>query len=239
MLAARRARAGGVARQARPGWAAVAGRAGCASRRRACALRLVRDDGEVVQETVGPLFGGRFSPTLLRGGSVVGDEQTLDRRRRGQPVTGWSWRSGWPTPKGSRRSAAQRGGPQARLRIDDLHARGRVRPSMALLGQQLEPARARPGGKVAVKLRWRAEAAMDRGYKVFVHVLDTGRRSRSWPSVTPSRSTAARQRLVGCPAKCSTTSTRSACPPTCRGRLSDRDGRVRRRSATAEARGWR
>ena len=43
---------------------------------------------------------------------------------------------------------------------------------MQLLTDRLEPAQARGGDKVTVHLRWRAGAAMQQAYKVFVHVLD-------------------------------------------------------------------
>jgi hypothetical protein len=40
-------------------------------------MRLVRSNGEVVQETVLPLLGGRLSPSALHAGTVVRDEQAL------------------------------------------------------------------------------------------------------------------------------------------------------------------
>ena len=40
-------------------------------------MRLVRDNGDVVQESVVPLLGGRLLPSLLHAGNVVRDEQTL------------------------------------------------------------------------------------------------------------------------------------------------------------------
>ncbi len=44
--------------------------------------------------------------------------------------------------------------------------------AMELLSDQLEPTQVRSGGKLSVRLRWRAAAAMSQAYKVFVHVLD-------------------------------------------------------------------
>ncbi len=44
--------------------------------------------------------------------------------------------------------------------------------AMQLLSDQLEPARAKAGDKVTVKLRWRSAAPMTQTKKVFVHVLD-------------------------------------------------------------------
>jgi hypothetical protein len=69
----------GVARQARPKWAAVASDAGRTSGHAACP---VRDDGEVVQETVGPvrrtflatLPVGAWSATSKRSKSARGSE---------------------------------------------------------------------------------------------------------------------------------------------------------------------
>ena len=43
---------------------------------------------------------------------------------------------------------------------------------MALLGHKLEPQPARPGKDLDIRLKWRADAPIERGYKVFVHVLD-------------------------------------------------------------------
>ena len=40
-------------------------------------LRLVRNSGEVVQESILPLLGGRLSPSALHDGNVVRDEETL------------------------------------------------------------------------------------------------------------------------------------------------------------------
>ncbi|HEY0582316.1 MAG TPA: glycosyltransferase family 39 protein, partial [Chloroflexota bacterium] len=40
-------------------------------------MRLLRADGEVVQESVLPVLGGRVSPSALRAGNVVRDEQTV------------------------------------------------------------------------------------------------------------------------------------------------------------------
>jgi hypothetical protein len=49
--------------------------------------------------------------------------------------------------------------------------------AIQLLSDKLEPAQARGGEKVTVRLRWRGAAEMTQAYKVFVHVLDpTGER---------------------------------------------------------------
>jgi len=41
-----------------------------------------------------------------------------------------------------------------------------------IFSHRFEPQRARPAGNLTVFLRWRAQAPMDRSYKIFVHVLD-------------------------------------------------------------------
>ena len=133
-------------------------------------VQLRRDNGEVVQESVLPLLGGRVAPSALRAGNVVRDEQTLVGSAR--------------LP--AERLAVEVGVEQERVRLGSVRMTGRahvlsdpgVGPeaefgrSMQLLGDGLEPARARAGEKVTVKLRWRGAAPMEQAYKVFVHVLD-------------------------------------------------------------------
>jgi PA14 domain len=135
-------------------------------------LRLVRDTGEVVQESVLPVFGGRVALTTLRGGAVVRDEQLLEV---GPNVAG----EGLVVQVGL-------AGTDAGVAVGKISVAGRQHvfdtssgppqavfgARMALLSHQLEPARARAGATVSVRVRWRAEAPMERTYKVFVHVLD-------------------------------------------------------------------
>ncbi|MBN1400719.1 MAG: glycosyltransferase family 39 protein [Anaerolineae bacterium] len=68
--------------------------------------------------------------------------------------------------------------PEAQLDVsvgDEIH----------LVGSELEPEEAAPGGSVHVTLYWRALSAMERNYSVFVHALDPEGRlvaqSDSWP----------------------------------------------------------
>jgi hypothetical protein len=133
-------------------------------------VRLVRDDGEVLQEAVLPVLGGRVAPTALRAGNVVRDEQTLvgDARLPAE------------------RLAVEVNVEDERIRLGSVQMTGRAHVfsdaavqseaafggSMQLLGDALEPGQARAGEKVVLKLRWRAAAPMDHAYKVFVHVLD-------------------------------------------------------------------
>jgi hypothetical protein len=47
--------------------------------------------------------------------------------------------------------------------------------SIELLGYELsQPNEIKPGGKINLKLFWRAKGTMERGYKVFIHVMDAG-----------------------------------------------------------------
>jgi len=135
-------------------------------------LRLVRANGDVVQESVMPVFGGRLAPTALRDGSVVRDEQSLEL---GAKLAG----EGLMLEVGL--AGAEGLAPIGKISVagrqhvlDTAHAAPQAvfGSSMALLESGLEPARTRAGTNVTVLLRWRAEAPMDRTYKVFVHVLD-------------------------------------------------------------------
>jgi hypothetical protein len=133
-------------------------------------VRLVRDDGEVLQESALPVLGGKVAPAALRAGNVVRDEQMLvgDARLPAE------------------RLAVEVNVEDERIRLGSIQMTTRahvfsdaaVEPeaafdgSMLLLADALEPGQAHTGDKVTLKLRWRAAAPMDRAYKVFVHVLD-------------------------------------------------------------------
>jgi hypothetical protein len=133
-------------------------------------VRLLRDDGEVVQEAALPLLGGRVAPGSLRAGNVVRDEQTLvgDARLPAE------------------RLAVEVSVADERIRLGSVQMTGRAHVfsdgsqepeavfggSMQLLSDSVEPGQARAGEKVTVKLRWRGAAPIDQAYKVFVHVLD-------------------------------------------------------------------
>jgi hypothetical protein len=135
-------------------------------------LRLVRDDGEVVQESVGPLFGGRFPASALRDGSVVRDEQTIEV---GPRVAG----DGLVLEVGL--AGADAVAPIGKLSVAGRKHNFESTPStpeavfgssMALLSHKLDPQPARPGNNVDIRLTWRADGSIEHGYKVFVHVLD-------------------------------------------------------------------
>jgi hypothetical protein len=136
-------------------------------------LRLVRDNGEIVQESVLPLPGGRMTSAALRGGNVVRDEQTFLISGRVPPerlsvevsVLGERVRLGTITMTGR----AHQFDPSPAGAVDKNKTFG---GAIELLGEKLEPAQARPSQKVSVKLRWRAAAEMAQAYKMFVHVLD-------------------------------------------------------------------
>jgi hypothetical protein len=143
-------------------------------------VRLVRANGEVVQETVLPLLGGRLIPSALHEGNVVRDEQSL---LVGGTVPSEVLALDADVLDGRGTSLAD---SAARLGSVKMTGRAHVVDSspgaaveatfgeaMQLLSDQLEPGRASAGGKVVVKLRWRSAAAMKQAYKVFVHVLDS------------------------------------------------------------------
>jgi hypothetical protein len=133
-------------------------------------LRLVRATGEVVQETVQPLLGGRVAPSALHAGNVVRDEQRLliDPRAPSEPVSlvvslnDATMRLGSVTLTGRAHVFDASGAPA-------LASFGGV---MELLSAEVSPASARAGDKVSVNLRWRSAAPAAQAYKVFVHVLD-------------------------------------------------------------------
>jgi hypothetical protein len=134
-------------------------------------VRLVRETGEVVQETPLPLLGGRLLPSVLRAGNVVRDEQ--------------SFVIGGRVPAENLSLELAMGGAAVRLgnvkmtgrahRFDggtDARPEATFADSMQLLSDTLEPGEGKPNAKVSVKLRWRGGAEMQQAYKVFVHVLD-------------------------------------------------------------------
>ena len=135
-------------------------------------VQLVRASGEVVQESVLPLLGGRVAPSSLHAGNVVRDEQTvvIDPRAPSEAVSlrvslnDASMRLGSLTLTG-RAHVLDSSGQAAIARFGD---------GMELLAASLEPGNAKSGDKITVKLRWRGAAPMGAGYKVFVHVLDPG-----------------------------------------------------------------
>ena len=133
-------------------------------------IRFVREDGEVLQESVLPVLGGKVAATALHAGNVVRDEQTLVGSAR--------------LP--AERLAVEVNVEDERVRLGSVQMTGRAHVfaeaadepeaafggSMQLLSGAVEPGQARAGEKVTLKLRWRAAAPMDHSYKVFVHVLD-------------------------------------------------------------------
>ena len=142
-------------------------------------LRLVRSSGEVVQESVLPLLGGRLVPSALHVGNVVRDEQSV---LIGSSVPSELLSLDMDLLDGRGTSLAD-----AAVRLGSIRMTGRAHvidsapgsaveatfgASMELLSDQLEPARASAGDKVLVRLRWRSAVAMKQAYKVFVHVLD-------------------------------------------------------------------
>jgi Dolichyl-phosphate-mannose-protein mannosyltransferase len=150
-------------------------------------VRFIRQNGEVAQRTVLPLFGGRLQPAQLKRGNVVRDEESLLVSSRvpsdepvnleiglldaaGQALSADPVRIGTlrvtgrahdvqPIPPG----AADGSGGEATL--------GRV---MQLVSDKLDPQQSKPGATVKVQLHWRGLAEMDQAYKIFVHVLDPG-----------------------------------------------------------------
>jgi hypothetical protein len=130
-------------------------------------LRLVRSSGQVVQETTLPLLGGRLSPSALRAGNVVRDEETLvvDAHVPSEPLD------------------LEVSMLDARVRLGSVKMTGRAHVfdasdtppeavfgnAMQLLSDQLDSGDPR---KLTVKVRWRSAAEMKQAYKVFVHVLD-------------------------------------------------------------------
>jgi hypothetical protein len=142
-------------------------------------MRLLRANGDVVQESVLPLLGGRLLPSALRAGNVVRDEQSL--------LVGASVPSEPLSLDLDVLDAQGTSLADSAVRLGSIRMTGRAHvldaspggpmeaafgEAMQLLGDTLEPARAEAGSKVSVKLRWRSAAAMKLTYKVFVHVLD-------------------------------------------------------------------
>jgi Dolichyl-phosphate-mannose-protein mannosyltransferase len=143
-------------------------------------VRLVRASSEVVQESTLPLLGGRLIPSALRAGNVVRDEQTL-LIGASVPAEQLSITVDVLDAHG-----AQLSHPSARLGSVEMTGRAHDFDSVAsgaapeavfgaamqLVGDGVEPARARANEKVTVHLRWRSAVEMQQAYKVFVHVLD-------------------------------------------------------------------
>ena len=137
-------------------------------------VRLLRPDGQAVQETDLPLLGGRASPASLRMGNVVRDEQELEI---GPQVSGDALRIEVMLGDGAGAD---------RVTLGSINVAGRARvfagenePAEAIFGERmqlvkhrLEPGAARGGETVTVRLRWRALASIEHTYKIFVHVLD-------------------------------------------------------------------
>lgn len=131
-------------------------------------LRLIDEGGSVVQEAPMPSVGARIAQQPLRSGNVVRDDRTIAISARAP--TGRVWLE-VATGSGS-------------TRVGSLTLTGRghtldtATPALATFGQAIdvlassvEPAHVKAGGKVTVKVRWRAAAEMQQAYKVFVHVL--------------------------------------------------------------------
>jgi hypothetical protein len=140
---------------------------------------LQRASGEVVQESLLPLLGGRLLPSALHAGNVVRDEQSVLIGGT-VPSEALSVEMDLVDDRGtSLADAPVRLGSvkmTGRTHVVDSSPGGTVEAtfgaSMELLDARLEPAQASGGDKVVVKLRWRGAAAMTQAYKVFVHVLD-------------------------------------------------------------------
>ena len=144
-------------------------------------MRLVRGSGEVVQESVLPLLGGRVAPSTLHAGNVVRDEQKLVISPRA-PSEALALELVAMDP-----ASAEVDTP---LRLGSIKLTGRAHvfdqsagaaeavfgDGMQLLSDQVEPGqvRARAAEKVTIKLRWRSGGELAQAYKVFVHVLDPG-----------------------------------------------------------------
>ena len=133
-------------------------------------VRLLRANGEVVQDTPLAILGGRIEPSALHDGNVVRDEQSLVISARAPAETltlavGLDGRSvNLGTVKVTGRAHT----------FDDAGSsvKGDFGGLVGLVSASIEPANARPNDKITIKLRWRAEAEIDKAYKVFVHVLD-------------------------------------------------------------------
>jgi 4-amino-4-deoxy-L-arabinose transferase-like glycosyltransferase len=134
-------------------------------------LRLMRDNGDVVQDTQLPLLGGRLLPSVLHAGNVVRDEQSFVIGARVPPES-------LSVEVALGGSAVRLGSVKMTGRAHQLDTASDVRPeatfgdSMQLLSDALEPTEGKANAKLSVKLRWRSAAEMPQAYKVFVHVLD-------------------------------------------------------------------
>jgi len=134
-------------------------------------VTLVHEGGEVVQQTPLPLLGGRLEPSALRSGAVVRDEAAFDLGPRAAGTLTLQI-----TVDGASKPAAVAditvAGRQHVLDTTAAPPRAVFVGQMALLSFKREPAQAKAGSRVSVRLRWRAEAEMERSYKVFAHLLD-------------------------------------------------------------------
>jgi len=139
-------------------------------------VRLVREGGEVVQETELPLLAGRRKPSTLHAGAVVRDEAVFEVGPRVAGLVALEVRLDGGDAA-ARVGEVKVAGREHVLDTTAATPRGVFGQSMALLIGDLEPAQTRAGGKLTVHLRWRAEASMERSYKIFVHVLDSSQQN--------------------------------------------------------------
>jgi hypothetical protein len=139
-------------------------------------MRLVRDNGEVVQEKVLPVLGGRVPPSTLHAGNVVRDEQTFFIGAR--------------VPSESLVVEAELLDEHAVSLVDPVVRLGSIRmtgrthvfddsaASEAVFGQAMQllshGLQLGQDDRVTVRLRWRSAAQVQQTYKVFVHLLDPG-----------------------------------------------------------------
>jgi hypothetical protein len=136
-------------------------------------VRVIQPGGGVVQEIDLPVLGERRAASGLRAGAVVRDEQAFDLSAR--------------VPSGPVRVEISVVGGEGRGRLGEPVVAGRphqLEPpppaefeavfggGIGLEAHALEPAEPRGGAPLTVRLRWRSLRPLDRGYKVFVHVLD-------------------------------------------------------------------
>jgi hypothetical protein len=138
-------------------------------------VRLVRANGEVVQDTSLPLLGGRILPSALRTGNVVRDEESVVVDQRAPPESvsvdvGLDDGASDPVRLGTvmltgRAHVFDDGGAAPLATFGG---------AMQLLSSSIEPAAVSGPQKVSVKLGWRTATPMPVAYKVFVHLLDPG-----------------------------------------------------------------
>jgi hypothetical protein len=134
-------------------------------------LRLVRGSGEVVQESVLPLLGGRVAPSTLRMGNVVRDEQRFLISPKA-PSEALAFEVSTSGEAAVRLGSITLTGRSHVFESSPAEAEATFGEGMQLLSGQLETAQASPGEKVTVTLHWRSGAELAQAYKVFVHLLD-------------------------------------------------------------------